>query len=179
MLLKQPAIFLDRDGTLIEEVNYLSRIEDLRFFRFTADAVKLFKDNGFLLIIVTNQSGIGRRVYSEAAMHAIHDEIQHRLGNAIDGFYFCPHLPDAGCNCRKPGAGMIEAAKRDFEIDMDKSWIVGDKKIDIEAGQGVRLRSALVLTGYGAEHQHLLTTAPDIVSANLGTAAAEIVRGVG
>ncbi len=177
-MLKQPAIFLDRDGTLIEEVNYLSRIEDLRFFRSTAGAVKLFKDSGFLVIVVTNQSGIGRGVYSEAAMHAIHDEIQLRLGDAIDGFYFCPHLPTEGCLCRKPGAGMIEAAQRDFNIDMEKSWLVGDKRIDIEAGQGVRLRSALVLTGYGAEHQHLLTTAPDIVSADLGSAAAEIVNSI-
>ena len=98
--MKQPAVFLDRDGTLIEEVNYLSRVEDLRLFPFTANAVKLLKDAGFLIIVVTNQSGIGRGIYTEADMHAVHEAIQAELSGAIDAFYFCPHLPDAGCKCR-------------------------------------------------------------------------------
>ena len=111
--MKQPAVFVDRDGTLIEEVNFLSRVEDLRLFPFTADAVKLLKDNGFLVIVVTNQSGIGRGIYDEAAMHSIHEQIQIELSGAIDGFYFCPHLPCDGCKCRKPGLGMINSALAD------------------------------------------------------------------
>src|SRR5437667_7447736 len=130
-LMKQKAVFVDRDGTLIEEVNYRSRVENLRLFPFTAGAVKLLKDSGFLLIVLTNQSGIGRDVYTEAAMHAIHDRIQIELDHAIDAFYFCPHLPCDGCQCRKPGLGMIEAAQADFEIDMANSWMIGDKKIDV------------------------------------------------
>src|SRR6185295_6796730 len=86
---KQPAVFLDRDGTLIEEVNYLSRVEDLRLFPFSADAVRLLKENGYLVIVVTNQSGIGRGIYTEADMHTIHEAIQAELSGAIDAFYFC------------------------------------------------------------------------------------------
>src|ERR1051325_9224005 len=96
---KRKAIFVDRDGTLIEEVNFLSRIEDLKFFPFTEQSVAILKENGYLLIVVTNQSGIGRGIYTEADMRAIHDEIQQRLSNSVDGFYFCPHLPDEDCRC--------------------------------------------------------------------------------
>jgi len=173
---KQPAVFLDRDGTLIEEVNFLSRVEDLRVFPFTADAVRLLKENGFLVIVVTNQSGIGRGVYDEAAMRSIHDQIQVELSGAIDGFYFCPHLPCDGCDCRKPELGMVRAALADFEIDMDRSWIIGDKKIDVETGKKAKIRTAFVLTGYGQQHKVLLRNMPDIISENLGDAAEAIVK---
>jgi len=172
---KRPAIFLDRDGTLIEEVNYLSRVEDVRLFPFSAEAVRLFKDAGFLIIVVTNQSGIGRGIYSEADMHAVHEAIQNELNGAVDAFYFCPHLPDEGCNCRKPKLGMIEAAMDDFDIVMEKSWMVGDKKIDVETGKWGKLRTALLLTGYGTQHQHLLEDLPDLVIEDLGTAASQII----
>ena len=168
---KQPAVFLDRDGTLIEEVNFLSRVEDLRLFPFTAEAVKLLKDNGFLVIVVTNQSGIGRGIYDEAAMHSIHEQIQIDLDGMIDGFYFCPHLPCDGCECRKPGLGMINSAKADFEIDMDNSWIVGDKKIDVETGKNAKIQTAFVLTGYGQKHKASLQYMPDAIIASLAEAA--------
>ena len=173
--MKKPAIFLDRDGTLIEEVNYLSRVEDLRLFPFTSEAIRLLKESGYLIIVVTNQSGIGREIYTEEDMHAIHEAIQAELGGAIDGFYFCPHLPDEGCRCRKPGLGMIEAACTDFVIDLERSWMIGDKKIDIETGQCGKLSTALVLTGYGHEHQASLQDLPDIISTTLGAAVVEIV----
>lgn len=172
---KQPAVFLDRDGTLIEEVNYLSRIEDLRLFPFTVEAVKLLKENGFLVIVVTNQSGIGRGVYTEAAMHAIHEKIQSELSGMIDAFYFCPHLPWDGCNCRKPNIGMIESGMEDFEIDLENSWMVGDKKIDVETGHLAGIRTALVLTGYGQQHQATLEHLPNIISDDLGNAVLKIV----
>jgi len=174
--MKRPAIFLDRDGTLIEEVNYLSRVEDLRLFPFSAAAVRSLKDLGFLVIVVTNQSGIGRGVYDEAAMHAIHRQIQAELGDAIDAFYFCPHLPCDGCECRKPGLGMIKAALTDFEIDLENSWMIGDKKIDVETGKAASMRTALVLTGYGQQHQATLQEKPDLFSADLGDAAKGIVE---
>lgn len=172
--MKRPAVFLDRDGTLIEEVNYLSRVEDLRLFPFTADAIKSLKGAGFLVIVVTNQSGIGRGIYSEAEMHAVHESIQKELGGAIDAFYFCPHLPGDGCRCRKPGLGMIESATSDFEIDLDRSWMVGDKKIDVETGFAANLSTALVLTGYGRQDQMLLEASPKIISKDLGEFAVEI-----
>lgn len=173
---KQPAVFLDRDGTLIEEVNYLSRVEDLRFFPFTAGAVRLLKDSGFLVIVVTNQSGIGRGIYTEGAMQSIHQAIQSELLGAIDAFYFCPHLPCDGCNCRKPKTGMIEAAMADFDIDLENSWMVGDKKIDVEVGFAANLKSALVLTGYGVQHQALLKYRPEILAANLEEVSVDILK---
>lgn len=169
---KQPAVFLDRDGTLIEEVNYLSRVEDLRLFPFTANAVRQLKDAGFLLIVVTNQSGIGRGIYTEADMHAIHEAIQSEMSGAIDAFYFCPHLPCDDCQCRKPKTGMIESAIGDFNIDLKHSWMVGDKKIDVQTAFAKRINSALVLTGYGSAHQSLLDHKPDIVASDLGEVAA-------
>ena len=160
---------------MIEEVNYLSRVDDLRLFPFTADAVKLLKDSGFLVIVVTNQSGIGRGIYDEAAMHAVHERIQSELSGAIDRFYFCPHLPCDGCSCRKPDLGMIEAALADFEIDMENSWMVGDKKTDVETGYKAGLRNALVLTGYGLQHKNILEHVPDVISDDLAKAVESII----
>ena len=164
---KKPAVFVDRDGTLIEEVNFLSRIEDLRLFPYTHESIKKLKDAGYLVIIVTNQSGIGRNIFDEASMHAIHEEIQSRLDGMIDAFYFCPHLPCDGCSCRKPGLGMIESATRDFEIDLPNSWMVGDKKMDVETGRNAGMRSALVMTGYGRVHSQQLDFTPDVLAEDL------------
>lgn len=172
----KPAIFLDRDGTLIEEVNYLSRIEDLHIFPFSATAIQSLKDAGFLIVVVTNQSGIGRGIFEEADMHAIHDEIHRQLPSMIDRFYFCPHLPCDGCECRKPGLGMIKAAMNDFNIDLESSWMIGDKKIDVETGQAATVKTALVLTGYGASHRAMLQKQPDIICENFGAAAKVIVK---
>ena len=170
--MKRPAVFLDRDGTLVEEVNYLSRVEDLRIFPYSAEAIRLLKRLGFLIIVVTNQSGIGRGVYDEAAMTSIHNKIQEDL--AIDAFYFCPHIPADGCNCRKPNIGMIEAACIDHAIDLDRSWMIGDKDIDVEAGRSAGLSTILVLTGYGTEHKTLLKGMPDNISRDLLEAAFHI-----
>ncbi len=173
--MKQPAVFLDRDGTLIEEVNYLSRVEDLKLFPYTANAIRLLKDRGFLVIVVTNQSGIGRGEYDEAAMHAIHDQIQVELSGAIDRFYFCPHLPDAGCKCRKPGTGMIDKACEDFEVDSSRSWMVGDKEIDVGAGKNAQMSTILVRTGYGNEHADSLSVQPEYIEADLLAAVHRII----
>lgn len=175
----QKAVFVDRDGTLIEEVNFLSRVEDLRFFPFTDDAVKLLKENGYLIIVVTNQSGIARRIFEIDAMHQIHETIQERLSAKLDAFYFCPHLPDEGCTCRKPGLGMIESACGDFEIDLENSWMIGDKKIDVETGFNAGLRTAAVLTGYGRRQIESLERKPDIVAQDLWEAVTQIVNGGG
>lgn len=173
---KQKAIFIDRDGTLIEEVNFLHRVEDLRFFDYTDESVKRLKENGFLVIVATNQSGIARKVYTEADMHGIHEAIQNQLTEKIDAFYFCPHLPNAGCRCRKPNLGMIEQACEDFEIDLENSWMIGDKKLDVELGQNAKLKTALVLTGYGEKHSQELKEKPDFVVQNLKEAVDEILN---
>jgi D-glycero-D-manno-heptose 1,7-bisphosphate phosphatase len=165
--MKKPAVFVDRDGTLIEEVNFLARVEDLRFFPFTIEAVRLLKADGFFTIVLTNQSGIGRGIFDETAMRRIHEKIQSELSEKLDAFYFCPHLPNAGCRCRKPSVGMIESACRDFAIDLENSWIVGDKALDVETGFNARIKTALVLTGYGRKDVKKLDKKPDLVAENL------------
>lgn len=173
---KRPAAFIDRDGTLVEEVNYLSRVEDLRVFPFTAEALRLLRQAGFLIVVVTNQSGIGRHIYGETDMESIHDAMQEQLEGAIDAFYYCPHLPDAGCRCRKPGLGMIEDAIADLNIDLKGSWMIGDKKIDVETGLNAEISSAMVMTGYGEKHVHSLDSPPDIVAPDLLEAVRRIVQ---
>jgi D-glycero-D-manno-heptose 1,7-bisphosphate phosphatase len=174
--LNRPAVFLDRDGTLVEEVDHLASVDDLVLYPFSAEAVALLKEKGFRVIVVTNQSGIGRGYFDERSMHTIHDEIQTKLKGAIDGFYYCPHLPGEGCRCRKPDFGMIEAACRDFDIDLAKSWMIGDKKIDVETGHNAGIRSAMVATGYGRKHHSSLERKPDVAADNLLEAVKAIVE---
>src|SRR5436190_3705688 len=171
----EKTVVVGRDGTMIEEVNFLSRIEDLKLFHFTKQAVELLKSSGFRLIVLTNQSGIGRGIYDEEAMHTIHREMQVALGNTIDGFYFCPHLPDAGCECRKPRLQMIRDADQTFGVDFENSWMIGDKTLDVETGEAAGIRTALVKTGYGVEHEKLLRQKPEIIAENLFDAAQQIV----
>ncbi len=165
--MKQKAVFIDRDGTLIEEVNFLHKVEELRFFPFTVEAIRLLKEDGFLIIVITNQSGIGRKIFQESAMHEIHEKIQDEVSDDLDGFYFCPHLPDEGCLCRKPNLGMIETACSHFEIDLENSWMIGDKAIDIETGFNAGINTALVLTGYGQRTLESLERKPDVIAENL------------
>ncbi len=173
---RQKTVFLDRDGTLIEEVNFLSRVEDLRLFSYTNEAVKLLKDNGFLVIVVTNQSGIDRGIFAESAMHEIHNAIQNELSEKIDAFYFCPHLPDACTDCRKPFTGMIERACADFSIDLENSWMIGDKILDVELGLNAKIKTALVKTGYGESALEKLSQKPHLVGMNLLEIVNEIVK---
>jgi D-glycero-D-manno-heptose 1,7-bisphosphate phosphatase len=173
---KKKTIFIDRDGTLIEEVNFLSRLEDLRLFSYTSEAIKLLKENGFLVIVVTNQSGIGRKIFDESAMHSIHARIQADLSEKLDGFYFCPHLPTEGCFCRKPNTGMIEAACADYAIDLKDSWMIGDKSLDVELGFNAGIKTAMVLTGYGRKDYAKLNKKPDIVAENLLEAVFRVLQ---
>lgn len=172
---QQKAVFLDRDGTLIEEVDHLSRIEDLRLFPFAPNALIRLRDAGYMLFVVTNQSGIGRGFFSETTMHEIHNRINAEMPGLIESFHFCPHLPDAGCICRKPNTGMIIEATTNIAIDLANSWMIGDKQIDIETGFNAGLRTALVKTGYGARQIAQLTCRPDIIAENLAEAADAIL----
>jgi D-glycero-D-manno-heptose 1,7-bisphosphate phosphatase len=173
---KRKAVFLDRDGTLIEEVNFLSRVEDLRIFPFTMEALSLLKAAGYLIIVVTNQSGIGRGIYDTDAMHAIHDGMQVQLDGIIDAFYFCPHLPCDGCECRKPGLGMIQWATFDNPIDLANSWMIGDKKIDVETAHNAGMKSAMVLTGYGRAHSKSVDPPADVTAEDLLAAVRAILQ---
>ncbi|QXE92247.1 D-glycero-beta-D-manno-heptose 1,7-bisphosphate 7-phosphatase [Geomonas subterranea] len=157
---KQRAVFLDRDGTINEEVQYLSRVEDFRLIPGVPYALQRLKDAGFLLVVVTNQSGVGRGLYDETALQAVHDRMHEELGVfgiTIDACYFCPHHPEHAvghyrveCSCRKPSPGMLEQAAVDLDIDLSRSYMIGDKLGDIEAGLNAGCTSLMVLTGYGA-----------------------------
>ena len=154
------AIFLDRDGTINEEREYLFRAEDMEFIPGAVDAMALLKSAGFVLVVVTNQSGIGRGFYSETDLLQLHDFMQNELKKSfasVDAFYFCPHHPVHGkgdylqdCSCRKPLPGMILQAATDLGIDLASSWMIGDKQADVEAGFTAGCRPILVRTGYGA-----------------------------
>jgi D-glycero-D-manno-heptose 1,7-bisphosphate phosphatase len=172
----QKCVFIDRDGTLIEEVNFLHRVEDLRFFDYTNEAVKLLKENGFLVIIATNQSGINRQIYTEQDMHNVHEAIQNQLTEKIDAFYFCPHLPNENCHCRKPNLGMIENACQDFSIDLENSWMIGDKVLDVELGKNANIKTALVKTGYGDKIESELLRQPDLIEETLIDVVRKIIR---
>ncbi|MEK7856300.1 MAG: HAD-IIIA family hydrolase, partial [Acidobacteriota bacterium] len=134
------------------------------------------RSKGFRIIVVPNQSGIGRDIYDEVAMNSIHDEMQRQLDNAIDAFYHCPQLPCDGCQCRKPGLGMIEVAKRDFAIEMERSWMIGDKRSDAETGFNAGIRTAFVRTGYGKTHEAELKRQPDIIADDLLAAVDRILN---
>ncbi|HLO27052.1 MAG TPA: D-glycero-beta-D-manno-heptose 1,7-bisphosphate 7-phosphatase [Geobacteraceae bacterium] len=156
---KRRAVFLDRDGTINVEKDYLHRTEEFEFIPGAPEAIRLLKDAGFLVIVVTNQSGIGRGYYDEAAVHRLHrfmDDELARHGTAVDAYYICPHHPLHGideyrkeCGCRKPLPGMLFEASEDFSIDLAASYIVGDKMADVAAGLAAGCRPLLVMTGYG------------------------------
>lgn len=174
------AIFLDRDGTLNVEVNYLHRIADLVLVPGAAAAIRSLRQAGFSVIVVTNQAGIARGYYDEAALHALHEEIQRRLaaeGARIDAFYFCPHHPEfsGACECRKPAPGMLKQAAQDHAIDLAHSWLIGDTSGDIGAGSAVGCRTILVRSGYGAQAEAALNAdvapQPEAIVDNLSAAA--------
>jgi D-glycero-D-manno-heptose 1,7-bisphosphate phosphatase len=151
---KRAAVFLDRDGTLIREVNYLSTIEQIEVLPGVAAALRLLRSHGFKLVMVTNQSVVARGGLSEAGLQQIHAEIVNRLaqeGAALDGIYYCPHHPTEGfgdyrilCDCRKPKTGMIKRAADEHQIDPSRSYVVGDQPTDIELARAVGATGILV-----------------------------------
>lgn len=156
-------VFLDRDGTMNVEVNYLHRKEDLKLIDGTAKAVRLLNEAGYKVIVVTNQAGVARGYYTEEDVKKLHDYLNEMLageGAHVDAFYYCPHHPEYGigiykkkCHCRKPDTGMFEAAENDIPegIDKEHSYMIGDKRIDAKAGKNFGIKGILVGTGYGKE----------------------------
>ena len=157
------AVFLDRDGTINVERDYLHRIADFEFIPGAPEAIKRLSDAGFLVIVVTNQAGVARGYYDETAVAALHEHIQQLLaeyGTRIDAFYHCPHHPTEGigdyrieCDCRKGSPGMLLQAAREHDIDLDRSFMVGDKLADVEAGINAGCQPILVRTGYGSREE--------------------------
>lgn len=177
------AIFLDRDGTINEEVDYLFKVDDFTFLPRVPEAIKTFRNAGYLVIVITNQSGVARGYYREEDVLALHRHIDAELsasGAAVDAWYYCPHHPEKGvdsyridCACRKPLPGMIHAAAERFRIDLPMSYVIGDKKCDVDAAIAAGAKPVLVRTGYGASEEARLPAGVAVFD-DLFAAAAEI-----
>lgn len=159
----RPAVFLDRDGTINVEKNYLHRVQDWEWIPGAQAAIKSLCDAGYLVVVVSNQAGVARRYYTSEDVATLHRHVQQELlvlGASVDAYYWCPHHPDLGpsCNCRKPAPGMLLQAAQDLNIDLAASWMVGDKTIDVQAGMAAGVSSLLVQTGYGANEMHQLAS---------------------
>jgi len=147
-----PAIFLDRDGTLMRDVDYCGAVEDVHVFEDAPAALRRLKDAGYRLLVITNQSGIGRGYFNEQQYRAVEAELSRQLGESlIDATYYCPHLPENNCKCRKPSPEMVVRAAKEQGIDLSRSYFVGDKRSDIECGRNAGTKTILVRTGYGKE----------------------------
>jgi len=157
--MKNPAVFLDRDGTVIKEVGYLNSLSKVELLPGVPKALAVLHDAGFKLFIVTNQSGVARGLFTESFVRETHELLFNMLkerGCFLDGFYYCPHHPTEGkppyvgeCNCRKPKPGMVLQAAYEHNLDLTRSWIIGDKKSDILTAKNIGMKAVLVLTGYG------------------------------
>ena len=170
---RKRAIFLDRDGVINKEVSYLSNPDDFEFIPGSIEALKILKQKGFLLIVITNQAGIARSYFTEKILKSIHDKMNSILKRndvELDDIFFCPHHPNftGECDCRKPKPGMILKAKQKYNIDLQNSFMVGDTLIDIEAGLAAGCKTVLVLTGYGMEEKkNIGNIQPDHIFNNL------------
>ena len=186
--MKKRAVFIDRDGTLSEEVGYINHPSRFLLFPYAAGAVKLLNDHEWLAVIITNQAGVARGYFDEAMIQTVHDNLKRDLQSAgarIDGIYYCAHHPSVGeppyrqdCDCRKPKPGLIKRAAIDLNIDVQQSWMIGDRYSDIELARNAGVRAALVLSGYGrgewenqrSSWQHQ----PDLIAENLFEAIVSI-----
>jgi len=148
------AFFFDRDGTLIEEKNFISNPDEVFLLPGVKETLKALKEKGFLIIVVTNQSGIARGLLTEEDMKRVNKRLNELLDGMIDDFFYCPHHPDITgvCKCRKPEIGMIDAACEKFNLDISECFMVGDKLSDVQTGKNAGMKqSFLVMTGYGIE----------------------------
>jgi D-glycero-D-manno-heptose 1,7-bisphosphate phosphatase len=193
---KAAAVFLDRDGTINEEVGYLDSLDKLKIFPEAFDAIRLINQSGMKAVVISNQSGVARGYFDEAFVETVHARIQALLKEHkawIDRFYYCPHHPTEGtgvyrtaCTCRKPEAGLLLRASQEMDIDLARSYMVGDMPKDIEAAGKAGAKGILVQTGYGADHlrqmkngfaaNHFSSIQPDYIADNILDAVAWIMK---
>jgi D-glycero-D-manno-heptose 1,7-bisphosphate phosphatase len=184
----RPAVFLDRDGTMIEDVGYLERLDRVAWFPWTVDAIRALNRAGLPVVVVTNQSGIARGFFTESFVDETHRHMTAVLaagGAHVDAYYYCPHYPSGTvaayvrrCDCRKPGRGLVDRAARDLSLDPARSFVVGDKWLDVELGRRIGGRGILVRTGLGAaeEGRAPADVKADAIVDNLAAAASWILR---
>lgn len=176
MMNQYPAVFLDRDGTLIEDVGYPKDPEQVRWVPGAVQALHLLKDQGFRLVVISNQSGVGRGMISEGEALSVHERFMQFMadeGVEIDGVYYCLHAPEEGCRCRKPEPGMLLDAARDHKIDLQISYMIGDKVADGATGQRLGCRGILFMP----EPKEMdLSPEPDFIARDWPSAVDYILR---
>jgi len=146
---QSPAVFVDRDGTLMHDADYCSKPDQVRVFDGVSDALRRLKNAGFQIIVITNQSGIGRGFFTENDYRAVEAEVSRQVGNGlIDSTYFCPDPPGKPSKCRKPEPGMVLQAAREHDVDLSRSFLIGDKEIDAECAHNAGIRAIRVRTGF-------------------------------
>lgn len=164
---RKPALFLDRDGVLVEERSYITRIADLKIFPYTTQCIQAFKQLGYYTICISNQSAVGRGMMQLSDLEVLNRYLQENTG--IDAIYCCPHYWRDNvpvCNCRKPQTGLFKQAMQDFEIDLGMSYMVGDRASDILAGQNIGVKTILLESGYGSARLEADVT-PDYIVKDL------------
>jgi D-glycero-D-manno-heptose 1,7-bisphosphate phosphatase len=147
---------MDRDGTVSEEIGYMYHAGLYQPFPWAGPAIRKINESGMKAVLITNQSGVGRGYFNESTVDEVHTILKAELTRhnaSLDAIYTCPHHPDAGCDCRKPNPGMLLRAEKDMQIDLNRSYVVGDKYVDIETAHRVGATGILVLTGYGREQR--------------------------
>jgi D-glycero-D-manno-heptose 1,7-bisphosphate phosphatase len=179
----RPAVFLDRDGTIGEEMGYVNHVDRFQVFPYAAEAIRHLNEAEIPVVVVTNQSGIARNIFPESLVHEVHKKMVAELaagGAWIDAIYFCPHKSEDACVCRKPNPGLLEQAAREHGLDLAGSWVVGDRYADLEMGHAAGARGILVMTGYGRGeyelHRSTWPRQPDALAANLSDAVRQILR---
>jgi len=171
------AVFLDRDGTVNAEVHYLSSPDKLQLIPRTISAIRELNDLGVKVFIISNQSGVARGMFPESAVSVVHEALTDMLkkeGAAVDDFFYCPHLPGAAdarynkdCECRKPKPGMLHQARKKYALDLQRSYVIGDRCIDIAAGKAAGTGTVMVSTGYGAKEIDECRSSPDFFAVDL------------
>jgi histidinol-phosphate phosphatase family protein len=156
--LKAPAVFLDRDGTIIFDRNYLKLPKQVRLYSFAAESINRLKAAGFKVVVVTNQSGVARGFFSENELKKVHDfffSLLMKAGTRVDALYYCPHVDEDNCNCRKPKIGMALKGEKDLDIDLKRSYAVGNSIRDYILGFNMGGKGILVLTGHGKKQRKI------------------------
>ena len=153
---KLKTVFLDRDGVINQErSDYVKSISELEIYPNVAKNIKLLKDAGFLVVVITNQSAVNRGIITHEMINQIHNSIQDHLkkhGTFLDGFYYCPHTPNENCNCRKPKPGLLQQAILELNIDLNSSWMIGDSDSDIEAADSVGCKAIKINDNFSLDN---------------------------
>jgi D-glycero-D-manno-heptose 1,7-bisphosphate phosphatase len=179
----RPAVFLDRDGTICEEVGYLNHLSRMVIYPWAAGAIRRLNEAGLPVIVVTNQSGVSRGMFPESLVIEVHRQMAQELGAArarLDAFYYCTHRREDQCDCRKPLPGLLDRAAAEHGLDLARSYVVGDRYLDVALAHATGGRGIMLMSGYGRGeyeyHRHEWSQQPDYVAENLQAAVDIILK---